>query len=181
MDDQQLNTLVARIAFGDKSAFREFFDHFQGPIFNFLVYKLGDQDLAEDMLQETFLKVWKNRENLDQTQSIKSYLFTMANNAVLNHFRHQKVVYAHQAQYRFEATDRSPEEEVQSSEFQNYLLAAIENLPEKTRITFMMSRFENLNYKEISERTDTSIKTVESHIGKALRIIRDKLKEYEES
>ena len=98
----------------------------------------------------------------------------------MNHFRHQKVVYAHQAQYQVESTDRSPEEIMGSNEFSQMVLKAIEELPEKTRITFMLSRFEDLSYKEIAERTEVSIKTVESHIGKALRIIREKIEKNNE-
>lgn len=175
MEEAQLKQLVLNIQIGDRSAFKDLFEFFHQGIYSFIVFKIGDPTLAEDILQDTFLKLWRNREKLDESLSIKSYLFTMANNAVLNHFRHQKVVYTHQAQYQPETEDRSPEEIAQSEEFTKQLLGSIEQLPEKTRITFMMSRFEDLPYKEIAERTGISIKTVESHIGKALKLIREKL------
>lgn len=177
MDDLELKQLVLRIKSGDRTAFSALFEHFQQSIFNFIVYKTGDNDLSEDILQETFLKIWRNREQLDDTLSIKSYLFTMANNAAMNHFRHQEVVYSHQAKFQCEAEDRSPEDILKSKEFYAQILGAIEKLPEKTRITFMLSRFEDLSYKEITERMDVSIKTVESHMGKALVLIRNKLEE----
>ena len=177
MEELQLKQLVLKIKSGDRSAFKTLFEHFQNSLYNFLIYKTGDSDLSEDILQETLLKVWQKRNSLDESLSIKSYLFTMANNSAMNHFRHQKVIYAHQAQYQFEDEDRSPEDIFRTKEFYDQVLQAIENLPEKTRITFMMSRFEDLSYKEIAERTDVSIKTVESHIGKALRLIRKKLEE----
>lgn len=176
-EDHQLTEWVLNTKAGDRSAFKHLFDHFQEAIFNFLVYKTGDADLSEDILQDTFLKLWRNREELDEGLSIKSYLFTMANNAALNHFRHQKVVYAHQANYKFDGQSDSPERIAESNEFYDQLLGTIENLPEKTRIAFMMSRFENLTYQEIADRTGVSIKTIETQIGKALRVIRDKLKE----
>lgn len=177
MDDLELKQLVLSIKSGNRSAFTSLFEHFHQSIFNFIVYKTGDRDLSEDILQETFLKVWRKREELDETRSIKSFLFTMANNSAINHFRHQKVVYSHQANYQLETDDRSLEDIVKSKEFYDQVFGAIEDLPEKTRITFMMSRFEDLSYKEIAERTEVSIKTVESHIGKALRLIREKLEE----
>ena len=160
-----MKQLVLKIKSGDRSAFKTLFEHFQNSLYNFLIYKTGDSDLSEDILQETLLKVWQKRDRLDESLSIKSYLFTMANNSAMNYFRHQKVIYAHQAQYQFEDEDRSPEDIFRTKEFYDQVLQAIENLPEKTRITFMMSRFEDLSYKEIAERTDVSIKTVESHIG----------------
>ncbi len=177
MDDIELKQLVLNIKSGDRSAFGLLFEHFQESVFNFIAYKTGDRDLSEDILQETFLKVWRNREQLDESKSIKSFLFTMANNSAMNHFRHQKVVHSHQAGYRLDLEGRSPQDIVESKEFYEQVLGAIENLPEKTRITFMMSRFEDLSYKEIAERTDVSIKTVESHMGKALRLIREKINE----
>ena len=142
MKEETLRGLIGRIKLSDRSAFKELFDHFQEGIYHFLVYKTGDQNLAEDILQETFLKVWKNREDLNEENSIKSYLYTMANNAALNYYRHQKVVYAHRAHYKVENEDRSPEKVLESEEFRQVLLSTIEKLPEKTRIAFMMSRFE---------------------------------------
>jgi RNA polymerase sigma factor (sigma-70 family) len=94
MKETDFRTLAIRIKASDQAAFEVLFNLFQATIFNFLLFKTKDSSLAEDLLQETFLKVWKNRSTLDEARSLKNYLYTIADNLALNHFRHAKVVAA---------------------------------------------------------------------------------------
>ncbi len=173
---EEIKSLARRIKRSDCHAFKTLFEWYQQAIFNFLYYKLGNIQAAEDVLQEVFVKVWENRVQLKEFCSIKSYLFTIANNLALNFIRHHKVV----LKYQMEQNNKSPEEEspytaFEIKELRENLMQAVTNLPDHQRIVFMLSRFEELSHKEISERLNISVKTVESHIGKALKLLRKSL------
>ena len=165
-----------RIKRSDSAAFKSVFELYQEGLFNFLNYKLGETAVAEDIMQEVFVKLWENRHSLKEDLSLKSYLYTIANNLALNHIRHNKVVLQFQQEETQQERDYStPQDHLEESEFHANLLGAIEKLPEQNRIVFMMSRFEEFSYKEIAERLGISVKTVESHIGKALKTLRKSL------
>jgi len=174
MDDLRLKKYIKRVRLSDTEAFRKIFEFYQEGVFNFLLYRLNDIETAEDLLQEVFLKIWINRQNLDENKSIKAYIYTTANNLSLNHKRHKKVVYNYRKEYKdINKQTETPHQLLESKEFQEQLFQVIENLSDKVRIVFLMSRVEKLSYKEIADRLDISIKTVESHIVKALKQIRE--------
>lgn len=175
MENLDLSEIVKKIKTGDPVAFETVFNLFQENIYNFLLYKLKDHAAAEDQLQEVFFRLWKNRANLQEQQSIKNYLYTIADNLVLNHARHLKVVTSYQEQFksRLFSVSENPQHVLEEKEFKQRLMSAIEALPEKSRIVFLMSRMEDLTYQEISERLSISIKTVEGHMMKALKLLRD--------
>jgi len=177
MKEPDFKTLAIRIKASDQAAFEIVFNSFQGVIFNFLLFKTRDPYIAEDLLQETFLKVWKNRSTLDETRSLKNYLYTIADNLTHNHFRHAKVVADHlgRTESKMFTTIDNPQFILEEKEWYLALAAAIEALPEKTRIVFLMSRMEDLTYEEIADRLSLSIKTVESHMTKALKLLRKAL------
>jgi RNA polymerase sigma-70 factor (ECF subfamily) len=168
--------LAHKIKASDANAFKAAFELYQEGIFNFAHYKLGNIEAAEDVVQEVFIKLWENRHHLKEDRSLKSYLYTIANNLALNYIRHTKVVMKFQQESKEESSSQdSPHSSLEKKEFHEKLLAGIAALPEKQRLVFMMSRMESLSYKEIAERLDISIKTVESHIGPALKALRKSL------
>jgi RNA polymerase sigma-70 factor (ECF subfamily) len=178
MKDTDFSILIQRIKASDETGFETLFNFFQAPIFNFLLFKVKDPAIAEDLLQETFLKIWKTRAALDENRSIKNYLYTIADNLALNHFRHAKVVsnYKERRDAKIFSLGDSPEFILEEKEWQISLAKAIEALPEKTRVVFLMSRMEDLTYEEIASRLQISIKTVESHMTKALKLLREDLR-----
>ena len=95
MDRSILSTVIKKCKKGDRKAFKVLFDYFQQALFNYLVYKSNDIALAEDLLQETFLKLWETRKQLDENQSVKSYLYKIAHNLFLNDIRHRKIIDKH--------------------------------------------------------------------------------------
>ncbi len=178
---EELTDLAHQLRRSDVAAFRKLFDIFNRPIHRFVSYKLADSDAAEDVTQEVFIKLWENRSDVQPERSIKSYLYTIANNLTLNYIRHSKIVRKHQENTRLVSehlAERSPEQLLEQVEFDEAVLTAINHLPEKSRIVFQLSRLENLSYKEIAARLDISIKTVESHIGKSLKLLRQALLDY---
>jgi RNA polymerase sigma-70 factor (ECF subfamily) len=169
-------TLTRSIKGSDVSAFRTLFEQTHESIFNFLYYKLGNIETAEDLLQEVFARVWEKRHQLKETFSLKSYMFTIAHNLAANWIRHNRVVLNFQIEQN-NRNDRyeSPYLELEYRELQSILIDAVAELPEHPRMVFMMSRFEGLTYKEIARRLNISIKTVECHMVKALKLLRASL------
>lgn len=146
----------------------------------YAVYKvLPDRNIAEDLVQEVFFEVWKKRDNININLSLGSYLKRAAVNKTLNYIRDRKI--------KFEEEEAAPpivdqevraQENMEANELQDRINEAIESLPEKCRIVFAMSRYEEMSYREISEKLGISIKTVENQISKALKILRERLSEY---
>jgi len=172
-----LNELVNRLKASDHDAFKTVFDLWQGAIFNFLLFKTRDAARADDLLQEAFLRLWNSRAKLNEKQSLKNYLYTIADNLVLNEIRHDKVVARHRSETKapiFTNTE-NPEFILEEKEWKDRLEGVIASLPEKPRIVFLMSRLEDLSYQEIADRLSISIKTVETHMVKALKHLRENL------
>ena len=141
-----------------------------------MYYKFGNEDQAEDITQEAFIKLWQNCADVP-LEKAKSYLYTIANNASLNIIAHQKVVlnYAKSSPNK-ESTNESPEFLLEEEQFKSKLLQAIEKLNEKQRVAFLMNRIDGKKYAEIAKELEISVKAVEKRIHLALIELR---KEFE--
>ncbi len=151
----------------EESTFKQIFENLAQSLHNFLFYKSGNRALAEDLGQEAFLRLWKSCAKV-LPEKAKSYLFTVANNLLLDHVKHQKVVLAYQKQKPSNDTQETPEYLYEEEEFQKRLSEAIANLPEKSRVVFLMNRLDKLTYQEIADRLEISKKAVEKRMHKAL-------------
>jgi RNA polymerase sigma-70 factor (family 1) len=181
MDELVLKDHVRKIKASDKTSFKILVRHFHAGIYSFLVFKLNDTALAEDLLQDTFIRLWEGRENLDETLSIKSYLFTIANNLALNHIRHEKIVLRFRENVsREKVFAETPYEKLTQQELEECIQRALAEMSDKVRMVFLMCKVEDLAYKEVAERLSLSVATVESHMVKALRTIREALNKYNE-
>jgi len=134
----------------------------------FLFFKTQDMDLAEDILQDTFIKLWENCENVTFSK-LKSYLYTVANNIFLNNIKHQKVVQKHKTNSLRIVENETPEFLLVEKEFLHKIERVIESLPQKEREVFLLNRIEKKKYKEIAEMLNISIKTVEKRMHFALK------------
>lgn len=177
MHDSTVKGLVIRMKASDKDAFKTVFHLYQQGIFNFLLFKLKHAAIAEDLLQDVFLKLWQHRAALDENKSLQSYLYTIATHLSFNHHRNQQVKTNFlTAQPKEQHEHLSPLTLLEWKELNHTIAEAIQQLPEKVRVVFLMHRAEHRSYMEIALCLDISIKTVESHIGKALRLLREHLK-----
>jgi RNA polymerase sigma-70 factor, ECF subfamily len=171
-------TTIEALRQGDKKVFDALFRAYYEPLCNYACAMIGDMDEAEDVVQERFFKVWEKREDLTINYSVKAYLYKMVYNACLNRVRSEKT----QSKYKAHNATFLKENPVYqldlTSELQQNVQQAIASLPEQCRHVFELNRFEELKYREIAEQLGLSIKTVENHIGKALRLLRAQLSDY---
>lgn len=176
-EDLNLSELAKAIGNSDEEAFGMLFNGYSDNIYRFLLFRIKNPDVSEDLLQEVFLRVWKNRKSLDQHLSLKSYLFTIATNLATNHFNRTLMTQRKEAELQVQKSDsRTPQSLFENQELHERLAAAIANLSEKNRITFMMCRYEGRSYKEVAELLNISVKTVESRMTQSLKELRAQLK-----
>lgn len=161
----------------NKNDLKDCYDLYFDAIRNYVFYKVRDNALAEDIVQETFIKLWKNRETI-RKKTVKSLLYTIANNTVINHFNHLKVVRTHESDVLAtsgSSSSHSPQYLLEEKEFEVRLNEIINMIPDGSREVFLMNRIEELKYTEIAERLQLSVKAVEKRMSKAILIIREQL------
>ena len=143
-------------------------------LFNFIYFKCGDAEQAEDIVQDAFIKLWDNCSKVVFEKS-KSFLFTVARNLFLNEVAHKKIVLQHQLDTVDESSHETPQYLLEEQEFMKKLKEAIANLPERQREVFLLSRMEKKKYAEIAEITGITVKAVEKRMSQALTTLREKL------
>jgi RNA polymerase sigma-70 factor (family 1) len=167
------------ISQGDKKAYEHVFKTYYQPLCHYCCSLLKDIDEAEEVVQTVFYNLWSKRESLQISSSIKSYVYRAVHNDSMNRIKHGKVKKMYAQDYKSSmGNSHSGTDVLEAKELSSRIHAAIDSLPEQCGHVFRLSRFENLKYSEIAEQLDISVKTVENHMGKALRLLREKLKDY---
>ncbi|MEM8568572.1 MAG: RNA polymerase sigma-70 factor [Bacteroidota bacterium] len=156
----------------DKESFKSIFDQYYEVIRNFLYYKLGDIDQAEDITQEVFIKAWNKRDEI-VISTVKSLLYTIASNLAINHFQSAKKKYEFKLENEERPTSETPEYQMEQQEFAIKLNDVLDQLPENQRIVFLMSRIDDLTYPQIAERLGIGVKAVEKRMHGALKFLRE--------
>ncbi len=176
MEKQVLETLQL----GNESAFEMIFRTYYQPLCRYAYSFLQDKEEAEEVVQSSFITVWDKRNSLTIETSVKSYLYRMVRNSCLNVIKHEKIKQQHVAHELAvsEVSHESVSQKVHAAELEIKISEAMKTLPEQCRLVFQLSRFEELKYQEIADQLQISVKTVENHMGKALKLMRVQLKEY---
>jgi RNA polymerase sigma-70 factor (ECF subfamily) len=175
-DILETNGLLKHIIYGDAKAFEKLFKFYFQLLVNFCFPFVDDISVAENIVQEVFLKLWENRANLNQEIKIKFYLYRAVKNKVLNYLRHLDVVKKRTKDvYFFNYSLDKSEEQASNEKIIEIMNKTIEKLPEKRKIIFYMSKYENLKYLEIAQILNISVKTVENQMGRALKFLRKHL------
>lgn len=154
--------------------FESIFKEYYKDLKRFVFFKTQDIDLAEDIAQETFVKLWYNCKNVEYAK-VKSYLYTVAKNLFYNIKKHEKVVSNYNSQNQNTSTKVNPEYLLIEKEYLEKIENAIADLPAKQREVFLLNRIEKKKYKEIAEELGISIKAVEKRMHLALKIMREKI------
>ena len=158
----------------DENRFNSIFNKYAKDLHGFLYYKFGDHLNPKDKVQDAFVKLWQNCGKVSPDKA-KSYLYTVANNLMLNEVAHQKVVLKHQKIKPTEHSNESPEFLMEEDEYRKKLENAIANLTEAQRVAFLMNRAEGKRFKEIASLLDISTKAVEKRIYGALKKLREEI------
>ncbi len=175
----ELDNLFRRISFSDdQEAFRELFFDFYPALCVYAKRYVSSPEACEDIVQDAFFSLWKNRKKLEITTSFRNLLITTVKNCCVDYLRKQSVRQNHLDNYTLPECTDSPEEIFTINELEDILYGALDRLPQNVRTAFMMNRFENLTYKKIAEEMHVSPKTVEAYISKALVMLRIELKDY---
>lgn len=156
------------------------FNTYYQSLCNYACSMLKDIDEAEEVVQNAFFNIWQKREALQITTSFKSYVYRAIHNDCLNKIKHGKVRAVYAADYKSSMSGGAVDsaQALDAKELGKRINEAIASLPEQCGHVFRLSRFENLKYSEIATQLDISVKTVENHMGKALKLLRGQLKDF---
>ena len=165
---------------GRQIDFEKMFKAWYSPLCNYAFGFLASRDDAEETVQNVFIQLWSKRKEIEIESSLRSYLFRAVRNSCLNVLKHEKVKkeYSAYAMSGPTATVAGGDDIMSAEELRIRISNALEILPTECRRVFELSRFEELKYAEIANKLGISIKTVENQMGKALRIMREELKDY---
>ncbi len=171
--------IAGRIRKGDKKEFESLFRSSYVSLVKYSRTLIKDQDTAEEIVQDLFVKIWQEKEKIKIESSLNGYLFRAVHNKCLHYIEHLKVVERHASKVGTGLADPSddPSEILHYKDLQTKIASILERLPERCGKIFCMSRFEGLKYSEIAEKLSVSVKTVEANMGIALKEFRKELKE----
>lgn len=164
---------------GKRGALQAIFDQQYEPVCRAIYRFVQDPGLTEDLAQEVFVRFWEKREQINVDSNLGAYLRRMAVNEALAHLRKKTRYQADELPIHLPGQfAAAADQSIQASELSQRITLAIQSLPPRCQAIFQLSRFEEKTYKEIAEQLDISIKTVENQMGKALKILREKLGDY---
>lgn len=172
MEDKLLWTQVAE---GSEKAFHHLFTTYFEPLTYHANKLLGDFDLARDVVQEVFTQLYHKREELEINTSIKAYLYRAVHNRSLNELASQKRKKEHHFDIYARGDEDFSADHLEQEEAEFKIWKAFDKLPPECRRIFEMSRIEGKRNAEIAEELNLSIRSVETQVSKALRILRDLL------
>ncbi len=179
MPTPKLEDILTRLKGDDQSVLKDLFQQHYLPVCQSINRFILDKNLVEDLAQNVFLRFWEKRHQVTVTTSVGAYLRRMAINEALAWLRRKKPVdFVEPNSFASKDITSGVEEQFLQNELQGQITKAINALPPKCRTIFQLSRFEDLTYKEIAKKLGISVKTVENQMGKALRVLREKLKGY---
>jgi RNA polymerase sigma-70 factor (ECF subfamily) len=177
-EQQQLR----KIQKGDITSFEALFHHYYNSLCGYSESLVGMKEVAEEVVQDVFLNIWKNRETLRIRQSLQSYLYRAAYNNSMMYLRKMRREHFMEDLSRPEpiVNEPDPSQVIQLDEVSDLISQTLGRLPERTREIFRLNRQEGLKYREIAIKLSISEKTVEANMGKALKALRNSMERYEQ-
>lgn len=162
---------LEELASDSHKAFEMLFVKYFPKVKYFIAHLIKSEEIAEELSQDIFIRIWINRKNLSHIQSFNSYIYRMAKNAAINHMEH---LYVEETYLKNYEEHKSPtiEEELYAKETELLIQLVVNNMPPQRKRIYEMSRMEGLKNEEIAEQLNLSKKTVENHLNLALKEIR---------
>ena len=164
---------------GDRESFNQVFRRYYSPMVRFCIRYVADSDLASEIVQDLFVKLWSNREKISFNTSFESYMMTSVRNSALTYINKERShAEANLRIYSEESDNTDPSETLQSNNLEESYRKILKDMPEKRREVFLASRYDGLKYSEIAEKLGISQKTVEAQMSAAIKQLKDGLKAY---
>jgi len=180
VDSEELTDpeLAIKIKNGNHEAFKKFFDRYNAFLLNYLMKRGTAKEAAKDLVQQAFVMIWEKRDEIDETKSLRAFLFKIGYTRMLNLFRdHSK--FDEEADPEENTSYEEPEDEDNKrAELNSAIEKAISAMAEKRQEVFRLCFIQEFTYKEAAQVLDVSVKTVENHMGLALKDMRESLKQY---
>jgi RNA polymerase sigma-70 factor (ECF subfamily) len=171
---------IAGLKAGNREIFDEIFRAYYKELVIYCLRFVTDREMAEDIVQEMFVKLWLRHEDLHIQTALRAYLYRATQNHALNYLNQLKIQEKYKQYVGFSTLNgaENPLEKLQESDLELKIKHAVLSLPEKRREVYELSRHEGLKNKQIAEKLNISVKTVENQMTKALEQLRNYLKEY---
>lgn len=168
-------SLVEGIIRGDEAAFLRIFEKYHSPLYLHVLRFAKSEDLAKDIVQEVFIKVWENKNALNAELCFKGYLFKMCKNRIINFLKRaaRETAIQKELSYHAHIASNQLEENYTYSEYESLARKAIQLLPPKRQVVFRMCRLEGKDYDEVAASLHISKHTVRDHMAKAVKSIKD--------
>ncbi len=157
-----------------KEQFKEIFDGYFDTVRNYIYYRSGDQELATDIAQEAFMRIWEKQLKPDKSKT-KALLFKIAGDLFISNYRKQKTEQNFKLNLKPEVNFETPEDKISFEELRKNYRLALQQLPEKQRSVFLMSRMDEMTYTEIADSIGLSVKAVEKRMTQALAHLKEVL------
>ena len=176
---EQDKEVIHQFRSGNEDAFEQIFHAYYKALVHYAKTILKDMDDSEDIVQQVFVSVWEKRLKIEIHPSLRALLYKSVHNACLNKIKQQQVRSGYAKEViQLHNEQGITQDSIQQKELQHKIEAAMDMMPEQCAKIFKMSRFEQMKYQEIAEALNLSVKTIENQMGKALKIMREQLKEY---
>lgn len=171
--------VLQQVAGGDESAFRRLFDEHWQNMYGVAFMLTKSAPMAEDMVQEIFMKLWLKKEQLPDVENFRNYLFIVARNHIFNELKKKStdILFTNHLFEYFHDTKETPEVKLLQKEAEQIMAEVIELLPQQQKMVYRMSREEGMSRNEMAERLGIAPNTVRNHLAKALEMIRHRLQQ----
>jgi RNA polymerase sigma-70 factor (ECF subfamily) len=181
-NDLNIQTLLNRISLnGDEIAFKQLFNHFANGLSRFTYSILKNRELSEEVVSELFFNIWVHRAKISEIENFKAYLFTSARNISLNYLNKEKrnrAVLLEDIIVPLQINEICPESELISKELKQAICMAIDQLPERCKLIYILAKVEKLKYKEIANILEISVKAIDQQLTIAVRKISKEILQY---
>lgn len=169
--------IIQMLSDDNPAAFETLFLHYYPKVKLFLIGFLKDEEAAQDIVQDVFLKLWQRRKELDDLANFNAFLFRCAKNEMLNYLKKQYTgtLYIEKEKKKEERYNDDPESEYVATELSSLVKSIIDKMPSQQKIIFKMSREEGLSSDEIAQKLSINKRTVENHLSLALKAIRENI------
>ena len=171
--------LIENVKHSDKDSFKRLYLQYHSVLFRFVVSRVGDEDIAEDIVQDTFVRVWKIRQSLMSDKSFFSLIAKISSNLSKDHFKHEAVRLKQKKNITeiYNQQSDNPDKQLETQFIQKNILNVVHQyLPLKQRTIFLLSLIEGKTNQEISEMLGISQRTVENQLYRSLKTLRKKIK-----